>query len=274
MTLQKYTNAWHRDTAARLLCQRQDRSIALVRMTVEKGGSPIARATALHLLDGLSALDERSVLGALDDQAADVRIQALRLAEKLVNCSPSLQARIPALQDDPDLNVRYQAAFTLGEVNSPAAADALTEIMLEDGADSWMRLAVLSSLGRNAAAVFQRLADRAGYARSSAGRGFLIMLARQIGAGGRESEVGVVLRSLARLNSSLRKSLVQALVEKQKGAARNRILSARAVMLRPFWMASSATRANGPSMIRPRCPIVSRLSAVCNWRRFNRLDRC
>ena len=227
VTLLEHTNAWHRDTAARLLCQRQDRSIVpLVRMTVEKGGSPIARATALHLLDGLSALDERSVLGALDDQAADVRIQALRLAEKLVNCSPSLQARIPALQDDPDLNVRYQAAFTLGEVNSPAAADALTEIMLKDGADSWMRLAVLSSLGRNAAAVFQRLADRAGYARSSAGRGFLITLARQIGAGGRESEVGVVLRSLARLNSSLRKSLVQALVEKQKGAARNRILSA------------------------------------------------
>ena len=227
VTLLGHANGWHRDTAARLLYRAQDRSVVpAVRQIAATGGSPIARATALHLLDGLGSLDEPAVLAALDDDSAEVRVQALRLAEKLLDRSSSLQARIPAFANDPDLNVRYQAAFTLGEVRSPAAADALTEIVLGDGSDSWLRLAVLSSLGRNADAVFQRLAANAKYVGSSAGRSFLTILARQIGAGGRESEVGVVLRSLAELNSSLRKTLVQALVEKQKGAARTRILSA------------------------------------------------
>ena len=47
-------------------------------------------------------------------------------------------------------------------------------------------------------------------------------MARTVG----ESEVGVVLRSLAQLSESLRQTVVQALVEKQKGTARTRTLSA------------------------------------------------
>lgn len=223
----EHANGWHRDTATRLLYQRQGTSVVpAVRRLVSNGRSPIARATALHLLDGLGALDEQSVLIGLEDNSADVRVQALRIAEKLVGKSTSLQARIPAFADDPDLNVRYQAAFTLGEISSPAASDALAEIVLQDGGNSWIRLAVLSSLGRNAGSVFQRLASNSNYADSPTGRSFLSALARQIGTDGRESEVGVVLRSLAELGGALRKTLVQALVEKQKGAARDRILSA------------------------------------------------
>ena len=226
VALIEHANGWHRDTATRLLYQRQDTSVVpAVRQLATNGRSPIARATALHLLDGLGASDDQSILNGLEADSPDVRIQALRLAEKLVGKSTSLQARIPDLAADPDLNVRYQAAFTLGELNSPTTSDALTQIVLRDGDNSWMRLAVLSSLGRNAAAVFQRLAADTKYVRSSAGRGFLTTLARQIGADGRESEVGITLRSLAKLNDSLRKTLIQALVEKQKGAARNRILS-------------------------------------------------
>ena len=159
--LLEHANGWHRDTATRLLYQRRDRSIIpAVRRMVAQGGSPIARATALHLLAGLDSLDEPSVLRGLRDESADVRVQALRLSEKLVEQSSALRSRVPALAQDPDLNVRYQAAFTLGEITSTAAADALTKIMLRDGSDSWMRLAVLSSLGQQAATVFERARPR------------------------------------------------------------------------------------------------------------------
>ncbi|MGY8675625.1 MAG: hypothetical protein ACKVHO_23885, partial [Verrucomicrobiia bacterium] len=89
-------------------------------------------------------------------------------------------------------------------------------------------MAILSSLGRNPAAVFQRLSPNKSFRQTTIGRDFLIALARQIGIDNRESQIGVVLKSLdsSITEKSLRQKLVQALVEKQRGPARERILSA------------------------------------------------
>lgn len=221
------SNGWRRDTAARLLYQRQDPAVVpALRKLAIGSASPIGRATALHMLHALGSLDETSVLGALQDGSPNVRIQGLRLAESLVAKSTSLQAQLPRLAVDSDLNVRYQAAFSLGEINSPAATAALARIVVRDGSDSWMRMAVLSSAGKDAASLFQHLAGNEKFRVSSNGQSFLSTLARQIGTDGRDSEVGVVLRSLTGLTDSLRKKLITALVAKQKGAARDRILSA------------------------------------------------
>lgn len=224
--LLEHRNGWHRDTAARLLYQRQDRQvIPAIRTLAEESKLPVGRATAMHSLAALGALDDATVLRGLADSSAPVRAQALRLAEKLVRKSATLRARIPDLAKDADLNVRYQTAFTLGEFGTSSAADALASLALRDGSDSWMRLAVLSSANENAAGIFRRLAGHAKFRSSSAGAGILASLASQIGASGKTSDVGVVLTSLKGLEAGLRASLVKALVEKQKGAARKRILA-------------------------------------------------
>jgi putative membrane-bound dehydrogenase-like protein len=78
-----HANAWHRETAARLLYERQDKSaIPLLARLLEESSAPLGRLHALYTLDGLDALAESYLLRALADPDAGVREHAVRLAEK------------------------------------------------------------------------------------------------------------------------------------------------------------------------------------------------
>ena len=70
----------------------------------------------------------------------------------------SLKARV----DDPDLRVRYQLAFTLGEIRHPDRNEALVRLITKDLDQPWMHAAVLSSLAEGAGEVFSSLIARAG----------------------------------------------------------------------------------------------------------------
>src|SRR6185436_9462437 len=68
---------------------------------------------------------------------------------------------LASLSDDPDLRVRYQAAFSLGAANDAARAKALPALLRRDGADRWVRLAVLTSAaGEEGPILAALLADR------------------------------------------------------------------------------------------------------------------
>ena len=63
MELLASTSGWHRETAHRLLIERQDRSvIPQLREMAKTNASPVARVNALWVLESLSALDDRLVL--------------------------------------------------------------------------------------------------------------------------------------------------------------------------------------------------------------------
>ena len=230
VSLLEHRNGWHRDTASRLLFQRQDRSVAAkLEHLASDSKLPEGRTLALYTLDGLGLLDEESVLNALADESPNVRIQALRLAEKLVSDSPTIRAQMVTMIDDPKLQVRYQLAFSLGSVGGPSSAAALAKLAVMDGTDRWMRMAVLSSLKNGGEAVFKLAVSDSEFRKSSHGRELVVALARQIGVVGRNSEIAVVLKSLGTLPESekaLSEAIVQALVEKQTGANRERILAA------------------------------------------------
>ncbi len=49
---------------------------------------------------------------------------------------------------DEDSHVRYQLAFSLGSYVSEGRNRALAELSVNDGENSWMRLAVFSSLNQ------------------------------------------------------------------------------------------------------------------------------
>jgi putative heme-binding domain-containing protein len=93
----------------------------------------------------MGALEPELLGSMLDDAAAEVRLHAARLAEPLAGSSRELARKLCSLADDPDLRVRYQAAFSLGELPGDEATAALARIYQRDGDDPWMRLAVLSS---------------------------------------------------------------------------------------------------------------------------------
>jgi putative membrane-bound dehydrogenase-like protein len=139
-------NSWWRLTAQRLLVERQDRSILpALRKLAQKSKSANGRAHALWTLDGLGALSDQLVIQALHDPSPEVREQALRLAEKPLIHSYEVREAATDLHDDPSGRVRFQLAFSAGEVDSAMTTKALALIALRDVADPWTRIAILSS---------------------------------------------------------------------------------------------------------------------------------
>ncbi len=143
----EHPNGWHRDTASRLLYERQDKSAApLLAKLVRESTSPLAKHHALGVLDGLSALTVESVLATLADGDARLRERAIVAAEKLIArgpLSPALAAKLSALVNDPDDRVRFQLAFTAQ--SSPGLATAYAQLAARDFSDPWISAALLSA---------------------------------------------------------------------------------------------------------------------------------
>jgi putative membrane-bound dehydrogenase-like protein len=143
----EHPNAWWRETAQRLLVERRDRSaIPFLRTVAEHGRSDVARIHALWTLEGLGGLEAADIARALQDPRAAVRENAIRLAEARVGASQDLLSHVLRLADDPDDRVRLRVALALGETEDPRAINALASIARRDGAQSWMRAAIFSSV--------------------------------------------------------------------------------------------------------------------------------
>src|SRR5262249_40841661 len=140
-------SSWWRETAQRLLYERQDKSaVNPLRKLAAQSRLPLARLHALWCLDGLQQLRENDIAGALVDPSPGVREHAVRLAEKALHRHTELIARVLPLASDPAPRVRFQVAFTLGEAGIPdATISGLARIAENDASDTWIRTAVLSS---------------------------------------------------------------------------------------------------------------------------------
>src|SRR5690606_24962500 len=75
-------NGWRRDTAQRLLVERDRKDLAPALKQVLRDGEPLARLHALWTLDALGRLEDADVRAALVDVSAGVRENALRVAER------------------------------------------------------------------------------------------------------------------------------------------------------------------------------------------------
>jgi putative membrane-bound dehydrogenase-like protein len=151
--------AWMRDTAQRLLVERQDASVvpALEKLAAD-GTSPVARVNALWTLAGLSALTPEVMSRALKDKSVEVREQGVVLLRRSGPYRVQLQRQLPGLSRDPAPAVRFQAALAAGDLDSSEAIAALAALAKEGAADEWQRLAILSGLGQTALPFLQALA--------------------------------------------------------------------------------------------------------------------
>jgi putative membrane-bound dehydrogenase-like protein len=236
-------NSWWRETAQRLLFERQDQSaVPALRKMARRGKTPQARLDALWTLAGLNRLSDEDVLTSLKDRSAGVRENAVKLAEQgAAGVSPAvplfsqLLDVLFKLASDPDAPVRFQLAFTLGEIlsfemgsksasSSPAAStvvvrregasnggrgarapqpirdramDALATIARRDATDPWIRTAVLSSVADTSDQLLTRLLDDAKFVSSSAATELIRELAQIVGVRGQTVEMQRVLASAA-----------------------------------------------------------------------------
>ncbi|HEY2253734.1 MAG TPA: PVC-type heme-binding CxxCH protein [Planctomycetaceae bacterium] len=190
-------NAWHRETAHRLIFERQDKAaVAPLRHLLETSANPLARLHALWSLHGLESLTEADLLKALADPVAGMREHSVRLAESRLDSNAELLGRVLALANDADPRVRFQVAFSLGDVPQESATAALARIARHDAADEHFRAAVLSSsAGRGARLLAEVLADGR-FAATIEARPLVRLLAQSVGAGKSTDDLKLVATAL------------------------------------------------------------------------------
>ena len=201
-------NGWVRETASRLIHERQDRSaVPGLAGLLERSTAPLARMHALHSLDGLKALDSVAHLQpALVDPDERVREQAVALAEpRVVGGDPvalGLRERLLARVNDPSPRVRYRLAFALGAWSDPARNRALASLLVRDGGQPWVQAAVLSGLGSGAGEVLQAVVADQGFLRQMRSGEFLESIATLMGARADVAEADRFLDQVARIEAS------------------------------------------------------------------------
>ena len=144
-----HPNIWRRNTAQRLLYERQDKSVVpTLQELARTHADPQTRLRALWTLEGLNSLPEELIISALTHSEVGLRENALILAEPRLSQSPRLQEQVLKLVRDPDQRIRFQLALSLGEMPLDKAYPALAEIARQDAEDQWVRLAILTAVGK------------------------------------------------------------------------------------------------------------------------------
>ncbi|HVX63109.1 MAG TPA: PVC-type heme-binding CxxCH protein [Pirellulales bacterium] len=237
----EHANAWHRETASRLLFERQDKSaVEPLTQLAATSKSPLGRMHALYALAGLNALQPETILKALADSHPGVRTHAVKLSERLLDASDQVRGKLLSMASDDDLHVRYQLAFTLGEVKDAGRAEALAALARRDADDRWMRLAIESSLAEGAGEAFADLAADKKFRSSAGGRLFLADLARQAGVANRPADVAAVLKGVSSIGSEEQAALAAIVRGLSEGLSQRGVPLAKALESDPQGKAAQA----------------------------------
>ena len=202
------SHGWYRDTAHRLLFERQDpAAVEPLRNLLRSETTPQAKVYALWALDGLSvpiaeksssavhrrSLADADLIEAIKLTDPRVREQAIRLAESRLDSVPELLANVADATTSDDARLRLQAAFSLGESGSEIAARTLSRLARQPDNDPWLRTAVLSSSNRVAVSMFSELLQDKEFATSPAGNVVLGQLVSLIGSRNDPDEIDSTL---------------------------------------------------------------------------------
>lgn len=192
-----HANGWHRETAARLLYERQDKTAAnALRDLVANGSRPEGRIRALYGLDGLDLLTANEIRAGLQDPSPKVREHAIRLSEAFIPDDESLLDAVLALQSDDNPQVQYQLAFSLGAATGSKRNAALAEILVNHLDNAWMQLAAKSSLYVGADEALRLVLADAGFRAHEKAAGLVQELAKFAGATGTKETLAVAVADL------------------------------------------------------------------------------
>jgi putative membrane-bound dehydrogenase-like protein len=217
-----HKNVWHRETASRLLYQRQDPEIEdALRAMVAQQESALGRVHAAWLLRGMKLAVDGEILQLLAEPAAEVRRHGVLLAGERTNESKEITDAVLAKVSDESMSVRYAAAMEWEKIGDHSrSAEAIAESLQRDGDDLWMRAAALSSLRGNAGQVAEILAASPTMigADGAAAKSVLQALAKQVGeqqllSEASSSAILAAIEKVAAADASLARSMIGSLLE-------------------------------------------------------------
>jgi putative membrane-bound dehydrogenase-like protein len=194
------SNAWKRETAARLLLERQEKTAKRkLRQMALKKDSRLARIHALWLLKGLQLMDDDVLLSVLDDDDARVVEQATILAESRLAKSDQLRDKVAKLISHPSARVRFQALMAaLPKPTAPAYP-----------ADEWEQAAMLVAAGKRAGQAVETLLQSPNQLQKNIQRPvpFIAQLARLAGASNDPAQQLLAVKALVRNENYARAGL-------------------------------------------------------------------
>ena len=161
-----HPNGWVRDTAQRLLVERNSgAAVPLLKQLATGGREPLGRLHALWTLEGTGQLDATTVLAAIEkEQHPKVLAAAFRVSEPLMkgDSQAQLLPKLASFATDQRVDVRVQLALTLGQIVDPVAEAAMAQIALVSGTNALIRDALISGLvGREDEMIARVTADPA-----------------------------------------------------------------------------------------------------------------
>ncbi len=147
--LLEHPNAWQRETAQRLILERQEkRLVSALQVFAKKSKQSQGRARAIWALAGLSLAQADDLMARLLDPEATVRRQALLVAESYSMKVIESDAAVSLLLDENSI-VRFQARLSaaLGNAiqNQHLREQELAAISA-DADDAWLRRSILFRL--------------------------------------------------------------------------------------------------------------------------------
>jgi mono/diheme cytochrome c family protein/glucose/arabinose dehydrogenase len=154
-----HPNGWRRDTAQRLLVERENMSVVSSLTRLASGApEPRTRLHALWTLDGIDRLTPALVMKALEDTSRDVRVSALRLSERwLAEGDATMQKAVLARSSDTDWAVRRQLAATIGSLKGEGRDTAIVSLLERNGDDPVVVDAALSGIAGSESSVLDRI---------------------------------------------------------------------------------------------------------------------
>jgi len=154
----EHPNAWHRETAARLLFERQDKSaVAGLQEIVHSTSKPAARAAALFAFKGLSSIPNKQLEKLMVTSNDRLRDCVVAIAESRLSASEGLREVLVSGK----IGKSMQVALSLGEIDSLKSFDRksrevsyeafdvcneLAEILMHHLGNEWIRRGVFSSV--------------------------------------------------------------------------------------------------------------------------------
>ena len=184
-----HPNGWWRDTAQQLIVERGDRSaIPALKEKAERAPDWRTRLHAMWTLDGIDAVEPATITKALEDSSRDVRVSAVRIAERWLNdAKHPIHAAVLKKIDDKDWAVRRQLAASLGALPEAAKIPALATLLERHGDDPTTVDAAISGLRGSEHAVLQRLLGATGQTPQRTGAA--VVLAATVVRGGEDARL-------------------------------------------------------------------------------------
>ncbi len=171
-----HANGWVRDTAQRLLVERNEaKTISLLQTKATTDTNFLGRIHALWTLDGIGQTDKPTLMAALKAEHPKVRATAIRLAEtsalRTVDGTSYLERFSEMAANDLNPDVQLQLAFSLGEVAQEKGAEqGMLTIAKSSSANVYVREALLTGLHKRELEFLEKLLGDKSWNESKPGR--------------------------------------------------------------------------------------------------------